>query len=44
MPGAIIPHEWNFALNPAHPNFEHIRIDPPAPFAFDPRFLAVHGE
>jgi RES domain-containing protein len=39
VPSAIIPSEWNFVLNPAHPDFARIVIAPPDPFAFDPRLL-----
>jgi RES domain-containing protein len=40
VPSAIIPSEWNFVLNPAHPDFGRIRIEPAEPFAFDPRLLS----
>jgi RES domain-containing protein len=40
VPSAIIPSEWNFVLNPTHPDFTKITIEPPVPFAFDPRLLA----
>ncbi len=40
VPSAIIPSEWNFVLNPAHPDFTRITIEPAVPFAFDPRLLA----
>jgi len=39
VPSAIVPHEQNFLLNPAHPDFAKIQIDPATPFAFDPRLL-----
>lgn len=41
VPSAIIPSEWNFVLNPTHPDFRRIKIDPPEPFAFDPRLLTT---
>ncbi|MGA2651067.1 MAG: RES domain-containing protein [Terracidiphilus sp.] len=31
--------ESNFVLNPRHPDFPQIQHDPPAEFAFDPRFI-----
>ena len=37
VPSAVIPHERNVLLNPAHPEFARIRIHPAEPFAFDPR-------
>lgn len=40
VPSVIIPTEDNFLLNPAHPDFKKLRIDPPEPFGFDPRLLA----
>ena len=39
VPSAIIPAERNFLLNPAHPDFQRIRIGKPVPFSFDPRML-----
>lgn len=36
-PSAIIPTEYNYILNPAHPEFGKLRIGPPLPFSFDPR-------
>lgn len=37
VPSAVIPHEQNLLLNPAHPDFPRLRILPALPFAFDPR-------
>jgi RES domain-containing protein len=37
VPSALIPHEQNVLLNPAHPDFPHVLIDPATPFSFDPR-------
>ena len=37
VPSVIIPRESNLMLNPAHPEFRRITIDPPEPFSFDPR-------
>lgn len=39
VPSVIIPSESNFLINPAHPDFASLRIDPPEPFVFDPAFL-----
>jgi RES domain-containing protein len=35
VPSAVIPHERNYLLNPAHTGFRRIRIGPPEPFSFD---------
>jgi RES domain-containing protein len=35
----IVPHEHNYLLNPAHPDFARIAIDPPALFHFDARLF-----
>jgi RES domain-containing protein len=37
VPSAIVPQEWNYLLNPLHPDFGSIRLLPPAPFEIDPR-------
>jgi len=37
VPSAIIPHEFNYLLNPLHPHFKRVRIGRPEPFSFDPR-------
>ncbi|MVM37142.1 RES domain-containing protein [Spirosoma sp. HMF3257] len=37
VPSAIIPNEWNFLINPAHPDFTRITLLQTEPFAFDPR-------
>lgn len=37
VPSAVIPHERNYLLNPAHSDFGRLMIGPPEPFSFDPR-------
>jgi len=37
VPSAIIPHELNYLINPAHADFARVAIGLPEPFAFDPR-------
>jgi RES domain-containing protein len=37
VPSAVIPHESNYLLNPAHPDFSRIRILKSRRFRFDPR-------
>ncbi|HEY2013014.1 MAG TPA: RES family NAD+ phosphorylase [Bryobacteraceae bacterium] len=36
---AIVPHEHNYLLDPAHPDFAKITTDPPALFHFDARLF-----
>ena len=35
----VVPLEHNFLLNPAHPKFDLIRVDPTVPFNFDSRLF-----
>ena len=37
VPSAVIPIEFNYLLNTAHPEINLIKIGRPMPFAFDPR-------
>lgn len=39
VPSAIIPEEFNYLLNPAHPKFDQIEIGAAEGFAFDPRLV-----
>lgn len=39
VPSVIISGEWNYLLNPAHPDFKKIRIGKPEPFTFDRRLM-----
>ena len=39
VPSAIIPVEYNYLINPSHPDFEKVVIRSPQKFAFDPRLL-----
>jgi RES domain-containing protein len=39
VPSVIVPTEWNFLLNPAHPEFAKITIGPRQPARFDPRLI-----
>ena len=38
VPSAVVLGEFNYLLNPAHPQFAEVRIGRPEPFAFDTRF------
>jgi RES domain-containing protein len=35
----VVANEHNYLLNPAHPDFAKIAVDPPALFHFDPRLF-----
>lgn len=37
VPSAVIPREWNYLLNPAHPAFIAFEFSEPEPFYFDNR-------
>ena len=37
VPSAVIPRERNVIINPAHSDFDRLRVGSPEPFAFDPR-------
>ena len=37
VPSAVVPGEFNYLLNPQHPDFKLIKISTPEPFSFDPR-------
>lgn len=37
VPSAVVPGEFNYLLNPAHPSFPRLKLGRPQSFAFDPR-------
>ncbi|GAA4456918.1 RES family NAD+ phosphorylase [Nibrella saemangeumensis] len=37
VPSAIVPNEYNYLLNPTHPDFARVRLIQTEPFLFDPR-------
>lgn len=37
VPSAVIPQEFNYLLNPKHPDFKKIKIQASVPFTLDPR-------
>ena len=39
VPSVVVPREWNYLLNPAHPLFEEVEVGPPSVAPFDPRLL-----
>jgi RES domain-containing protein len=40
VPSVAVPGEFNYLLNPAHPDFSAIKIGKPEPFPFDPRVFS----
>ena len=41
VPSAIVPDEFNYVLNPIHPDFERIKIGKPNAFRFDSRLVSM---
>ena len=39
VPSATIYGEFNYLLNPTHPDMTTLKIGPILPFAFDPRIV-----
>jgi RES domain-containing protein len=39
VPSIAVEGEWNVLLNPAHPDFAKVVLDPPRPFHFDERMF-----
>lgn len=39
LPSVIVPEEYNYLLNPAHPDFTKIEFSSPLPFTLDLRLL-----
>jgi RES domain-containing protein len=39
----VTPGEWNYLLNPAHPQFSDIRVGPARPFQPDPRLASIRS-
>ena len=37
VPSVIVPIEWNYLLNPMHPDFKRFVVSLPQDFQFDPR-------
>jgi RES domain-containing protein len=38
-PSALVPSEANWLMNPLHPEFAEIKMQPPEPFQYDARFF-----
>lgn len=43
VPSAVVPGEFNYLLNPAHPDFRRVKLGPAEPFSFDPRLHRSGG-
>jgi RES domain-containing protein len=41
VPSAVVPGDFNYLLNPAHPDLELIQIKSRVDFPFDSRFFGV---
>jgi len=39
VPSALAPDEFNWLLNPDHPDYRRVRIHLPEPFSYDVRFF-----
>jgi RES domain-containing protein len=39
VPSAVIPEEYNYLVNPAHPDVKRLKSGTPKPFTFDPRLF-----
>jgi RES domain-containing protein len=39
VPSVLAPSESNWLINPRHPEFGDIRVQPPEPFHYDDRFF-----
>ncbi len=37
VPSVVVPMEFNYVLNPRHPDFARVVVGTPLPFPFDPR-------
>ena len=42
VPSAIIPQEYNYLINPLHPDFEKTSITPPQPFILDRSIKSIN--
>lgn len=41
VPSVITPDERNYLLNPDHPDFAQVTVQPPEPFPYDERLIAL---
>lgn len=38
VPSVVVPVEYNFIINPGHPDYQKIKLSKPSEVKFDPRF------
>jgi RES domain-containing protein len=43
VPSVVVPSEFNYLLNPTHPDFSKIKIGTPKPIDWDPRLVRLLG-
>jgi len=43
VPSVVIPIEYNYLINPSHPDYPQLRIGEPQSFGFDKRLLKSLG-
>lgn len=43
VPSAVVPHDFNYLLNPTHPDFSQIKIGRAEKFLLDPRLWPMQG-
>jgi RES domain-containing protein len=41
VPSIVVDGEFNYLLNPRHPDFARLKIGEPRPFSFDPRLSTL---
>lgn len=41
IPSVVVPVEFNYVINPEHPDFDRISISAPVPLPLDPRFFDI---
>jgi RES domain-containing protein len=41
LPSALVPSESNWLVNPLHPEFAEIQVQPAEPFHYDARFFGA---
>lgn len=41
IPSVVVPIEFNYVINPKHPDFDHISLSEPEPLPLDSRFFYI---
>jgi RES domain-containing protein len=44
VPSVVIPTEYNYLMNPAHPDFSQVQLTEPQPFELDPRLWKTYED